>query len=130
MLMPWLVLITAIIVFFMSEWMSLAKKIASIPGFKLWGPLTLASWLVVQHEPIIRWMLGLMHAWIQIHWDWGVGVKIIELFLCAVVPLLLLWYQNSKLFMVDDDEKLKSLELLALVLWIMAMFLLVLPVSE
>ncbi len=46
MLLAWIVLFTAIVAFFLDEFVRVLKKIFSIPGFKLFLPLLMASFIM------------------------------------------------------------------------------------
>ncbi|GGI85804.1 hypothetical protein [Legionella impletisoli] len=93
-----IVLSTSILVFFSQEFVGVYKRITSLPGLKFLLPLVLASWLIEKYEPFELWFLlqckegfhYLLHAlsgWLSIKQH---SVHILQLFLLAIVPFLLL----------------------------------------
>lgn len=59
-----LILCTAIIVFFVDDFVSLYKKIIKIPGVVLLVPLLAASWLVIEYEYYITIVLLHLYRWL------------------------------------------------------------------
>ncbi|KTC65437.1 Uncharacterised protein (plasmid) [Legionella adelaidensis] len=92
---------SAIVVFFSQEFGNLFKRIFSIPGFKLFVPLILASWLVEYYEElgvkILLWIKIYLHDfmnWIDnlspIEKNSMLFTHILHLFLFGILPVLIL----------------------------------------
>lgn len=97
------VIVAAIVVFFSDEFARLFKKIAAIPGVKLFVPLIFASWVVERFDTWLVWMLlklkqwmhGLIYAlarWLPIEKGALSTAHVLNLFLVTVLPLLILHF--------------------------------------
>lgn len=138
-ILPFIVLCTAIIVFFLQEWTQLGKAIFSIPGVKLFLPLIVASWLVIDFESHSgHWIIYHVHAWLHFKLQQLANllpfltyplsmVQVMLLFSLALLPLLLAqWRNRRKSKWINHPWSF--LERLSLVLWVILTFFLVVPV--
>lgn len=103
-----LVLSAAIVVFFSEEFAEFIKKLAKIPGVKLFVPLFIASWFVIYFEYWVGLMLFYVHRWIEfdiqllmdiLPFEWGARktAQIINLSLMTVAPVILFdWFYKRK----------------------------------
>ncbi len=98
--LSWVVLLCAILVLFMNNWLKLVKKITAPFAVKLFAPLIIASWFMMANEFWMDWGLIWAHweclqslKWLSQHVHHFLGqvmvLKTVFIALIALIPTLL-----------------------------------------
>lgn len=134
--MALIILISSILVFFSEEWGNLFKKIFAIRGVKLFVPLIMASWLIVDYEPwLLKGLLGIkyvLHAIINalqsIMPSWSITpslLTVLVLMLVSVLPVIGVDYLIRRKSPLGYRHKIQT----CLILWISTAILLTVSFS-
>lgn len=133
------VLFSAVLVFFSNEFAQGLKKFFSIPGMKLLIPLILASWLLETYEDWGYWLLikiqaafhQMLHYLVQMMpFERGAAafVQIIVLFLLGGLPLWLVFLRAKH--KGKRYPQLEGVYYFSLIVWIVAVLLLIVAVPR
>ena len=127
-----IVCVTAVSLLFMQELLGIFKKVVSIPGVALLGPLLLASWIIEAYADWLEWLRWVCHNESRNMLERVVAtlpfqtvalhvLKIMFLCLFAFIPVFVIWAIER----YKGRYKLPRIaSYISIVTWIIAVFLL------